>query len=960
MTEQSWSASSPLVGRQFEQEQFAALLDRAAGGQAQTILIGGSAGVGKTTLVAATTSGRDATVASGGCLPLVSVTVPFMAIRAAVDSVPSVGSTNADGRTVVAGDEATVPVRFDGWLDQLCEQGPTVLVVEDVHWADQFTLDTLLYVIAGPASRPLAVVLTMRQDELGDGHRLQRWLAGARRFPLLTEVTLDPFDRLETAEQLALILGALPHQALVEDIFTRSGGNPLLIRLLAAGLTPDARHSAATFPSNVRSAVLHSWFGLPPRTRDAVTVLAVGSRPMRPSELAAVAEEDTEGLRSRLLSAVDAGVLESGPDGTFWFRHPLNAEVLGDAVPSRTQERWHARFAELLEAELADDSGAGVSAVAEHRFRAGDLPAAYRWALKAASFHDAEGAHAESVRMLRRGLALHELVHPTETVDDLLERIRLAAASAGMHEAELEAVDALLARTSAESEPGRVAALLVRRNRLLFSTGRAFMGLDDLRLAVRLSTAAPESPEHAMSVAELAMAELWHINKGGIEHARTAMRLALATGDDRALSAALSATAFAAAVSDDTATGRQFAREAFETGLRAGDWWACMSATFWEANCTDLGTSAQHLEVMSSKRGLLAEAGAPHTYIAFLAATEASSWLVNGAWQECSALLRETLASDPGVLGDTRARLVSALLAAWQGRQREAEQHMAHADELFAERSNFLAFEFDAVRAVVRLGAHDAEGAYRAALVGITVPDAAPIMCEWLLPLAARALADRALADRDARDKPTAVLALADELEAAYPRAIRDPGIAWPAYVDQCAAFDALYAAELSRARAEPAEGDLWVVAADLLRAGGLPWEETYACRRGADALLSHGGDRQVGAALLRRGFGLAEDLRAEPLLQELRALALRARISVRRAVASTAEPAAGAVKVTRREREILALLVSGRTYGEIAAELVISEKTVSSHISNLLAKTGTANRIDLAGYADRSGLVSG
>ncbi len=66
----------------------------------------------------------------------------------------------------------------------------------------------------------------------------------------------------------------------------------------------------------------------------------------------------------------------------------------------------------MMEAELVDDSGAGVSAVAEHRFRAGDLSAAYRWALKAASSHDAEGAHAEAVRMLRRALELHEARSP--------------------------------------------------------------------------------------------------------------------------------------------------------------------------------------------------------------------------------------------------------------------------------------------------------------------------------------------------------------------------------------------------------------------------------------------------------------------------------------------------------------------------------------------------------------------
>jgi DNA-binding NarL/FixJ family response regulator len=65
-------------------------------------------------------------------------------------------------------------------------------------------------------------------------------------------------------------------------------------------------------------------------------------------------------------------------------------------------------------------------------------------------------------------------------------------------------------------------------------------------------------------------------------------------------------------------------------------------------------------------------------------------------------------------------------------------------------------------------------------------------------------------------------------------------------------------------------------------------------------------------------------------------------------------------VRVTPREREIPALLVSGRTYGEIARELVISEKTVSPHVSNLLAKTGTSNRVELAGNADRSHLTTG
>ena len=100
--------------------------------------------------------------------------------------------------------------------------------------------------------------------------------------------------------------------------------------------------------------------------------------------------------------------------------------------------------------------------------------------------------------------------------------------------------------------------------------------------------------------------------------------------------------------------------------------------------------------------------------------------------------------SDPGAAGDVTARLTAARLAVLQGRQREAEDHLARADELFAETTGFLAFEFDAVRAEVRLGAGDAEGAHEAAMAGALSPGVPPTLCEWLCPLAARALADLA------------------------------------------------------------------------------------------------------------------------------------------------------------------------------------------------------------------------
>ncbi|HSO65630.1 MAG TPA: LuxR C-terminal-related transcriptional regulator, partial [Ornithinibacter sp.] len=238
------------------------------------------------------------------------------------------------------------------------------------------------------------------------------------------------------------------------------------------------------------------------------------------------------------------------------------------------------------------------------------------------------------------------------------------------------------------------------------------------------------------------------------------------------------------------------------------------------------------------------------------------------------------------------ARLTAARLATHQGRQREAEAHLARAEELFADTTDFLAFQFDAVRAMARLGAGDPAGAHEAAMTGALAPGVPPTLCEWLCPLAARALAD------------------------------------------------------------------LWRRAAELLD-GACRWDAKYATYRAGEAALVGGGrPREEAAALLRRAHSLAVDLRAEPVLREVVDLARSARIPLDE-VRATAEPAPGEERLhglTVREREVLDHVVAGRTYGEIARALFVSEKTVSSHISHLLRKTGAANRVELARLARHSG----
>ena len=107
---------------------------------------------------------------------------------------------------------------------------------------------------------------------------------------------------------------------------------------------------------------------------------------------------------------------------------------------------------------------------------------------------------------------------------------------------------------------------------------------------------------------------------------------------------------------------------------------------------------------------------------------------------------------------------------------------------------------------------------------------------------------------------------------------------------------------------------------------------------------------------MLRRGLDLAARLEAQPIRSVLRELAVLARIPADTGASRPQPPEQLAVLpgLTPREREVLGQLITGVTYREIAGALFISEKTVSSHISNLLRKTGASNRMDLVRLATR------
>jgi DNA-binding CsgD family transcriptional regulator len=168
---------------------------------------------------------------------------------------------------------------------------------------------------------------------------------------------------------------------------------------------------------------------------------------------------------------------------------------------------------------------------------------------------------------------------------------------------------------------------------------------------------------------------------------------------------------------------------------------------------------------------------------------------------------------------------------------------------------------------------------------------------------------------------------------------------------------------EAERSRSDGSSGDpaAWQAAVEACEVAGLRWEQAVALRWLGAALLDDGGGRATSARALRAAHDMARTMGAAPLREEVETLARSARIDLGRPgeILRIDEDVSALRNLTRREREVLAHLVTGRSYTEIAEALFISDKTVSVHVSNILRKTGARNRVEASALGRRHGVVA-
>ena len=355
-----------------------ALADARDGSRGTLALVAGEAGVGKTSLVRGLTAaeGTSARVLWGTCDALFTPAplAPF------IDVAEQVGGPLAE----LVEREAR-PYHVAGELVQeLRAQAPTILVLEDVHWADEATLDVLRLLGRKLEGVPALAIATYRDDELDRTHPLRIVLGGLGPGPGVLRLELRPLSRDAVAEL------AKPHGVDAEELHRKTAGNPFFVTEALAGGEEE-------IPPTVREAVLARAARLSPQATAVLESVAVVPPRAELWLLERLAGDPVEHLDECLAS----GML-SAEGQAVSFRHELARLALEEHVPpARRRDLNRAAVAALAE----PPSGApDLARLAHHAEAAGDGEAVLRYAVGAGERAASLAAHREAAAQFARAL----------------------------------------------------------------------------------------------------------------------------------------------------------------------------------------------------------------------------------------------------------------------------------------------------------------------------------------------------------------------------------------------------------------------------------------------------------------------------------------------------------------------------------------------------------------------------
>lgn len=442
---------------------------QASGAHGRLVLVSGEAGIGKTALIQRFCETRRAShrVLWGTCdalftpRPLGPIVEIAQVTRGELEA-----AVEAEGR----------PHEITAALQHELNLRPTILVVEDLHWADQGTLDVLRLLGRRLDHTPTLVVVSFRSDQLEREHPLRVMLGEIATSRMVDRITLAPLS----ASAIARL--AEPYGVDGDELFAKTGGNPFFV-------TEVLQSPGARIPPTVRDAVLARAARLSPSARRLLELVAI-AHPHTELWLveaeASLADLD-ECVASGLVSLTDRGVT---------FRHELARLALEESIaPGRAVELHRT----VLAAIGTPPHGApDLARLAHHAEGAHDREAVLRAAPAAARRAASVGAHREAAAQYARALRFADAI-PLEDRVRLLERHSYECYLTAQDGPALESIDAALLCYRQLGDDRGLGATLRWRSLALLNWGRTAESEQAAREAVSVLERLPRSPELAMA-----------------------------------------------------------------------------------------------------------------------------------------------------------------------------------------------------------------------------------------------------------------------------------------------------------------------------------------------------------------------------------------------------------------------------------------------------------------------------
>jgi tetratricopeptide (TPR) repeat protein len=437
-------AGERLVGRERETAELRRAVDLAFGGHGSVVLVAGEPGIGKTSVartVCEEAEARGAVTAwgvgwSGGAAPAYWPWVQVVRgllrsaggsrlladlgpqavwlaeivpdLRSELPTLPEAVSSTADEGRFRVYDALSELLR------RCAAEAPLVVVLDDLHWADEASLHTLAFVARSLQDAGVLLLGTYRDTELTGEERGASVLA-----ELLGWSSRIPLRGLETDGVRRLIENLSAEEVpdpLVQHLHAVTGGNPLfvgeLVTLLEAEgrLTSDLRVSELPLPEGVREAISQRFTPLPPKATEALSVASVIGNRFSVDTLSLAADIPRDELLGLLDVSVQIGLLHPVADavGQYAFSHPLVQATLYEGLPSSRRIALHHAVGEALEAVAGDRPEARLTELAHHFLEAApasgpERGVAYAW--RAGDRAMAQFAYDEAANLFARALA---------------------------------------------------------------------------------------------------------------------------------------------------------------------------------------------------------------------------------------------------------------------------------------------------------------------------------------------------------------------------------------------------------------------------------------------------------------------------------------------------------------------------------------------------------------------------